>query len=80
MKNVTITLDEKLAQWVKVMAARNNKSLSKFIAGLIENFRSSLGDEGEILTSFRTFAPRPMSEEKKRAFSREEIYDRTRFS
>lgn len=80
MKNVTITLDESLAKWVKVIAARNNKSLSKFIAQLLENFRSSMGDEKEVVTEFRMFPSRPMSKPTDRAFKREEIYDRTRVS
>lgn len=80
MKNVTITLDENIAKWVKIMAARNNKSLSKFIAQLLENFKNSMGDDKEILTEFRMFQSRPLSKPKDRAFKREEIYDRTRIS
>lgn len=81
MKNVTITLEESLAKWAKVMAARNNKSLSKFIAQILENFKASIGNENEILTEFRMFPSRPLStDSKERAFKREEIYDRTRVS
>lgn len=80
MKNVTITLDENLLSWLKVMAGRSNKSVSRFVAGLVENFRNSIGDEAEILNSFRSFPPRQISEKGKRSFNREEIYDRTRVS
>ncbi len=36
MKNVTITLDENVARRARIEAAREGVSLSKFIAGLIE--------------------------------------------
>ena len=80
MKNVTITINENLVQWAKVVATKNNKSLSKFIVGLLENLRSSIGDESEVLEGFRTFAPRAISNSNERAFNREDIYDRSRIS
>jgi hypothetical protein len=35
MKNVTITLDEATASWARVEAARQGRSLSRYIAGLL---------------------------------------------
>ena len=35
MKNVTITLDEKVAQWARVWAARNNSSISRLTGELL---------------------------------------------
>ena len=76
MKNITITLEENLAKWAKVMAARNNKSLSKFIAQILENFKMSVGDEKEILNEFRMFPARPLSKPGQKVFNREDVYDR----
>lgn len=39
MKNVTITLDETVAQWARVEAAKAGKSLSRWIGERLENER-----------------------------------------
>jgi hypothetical protein len=81
MKNVTITLDESLVKWAKVTAARHQKSLSKFIAGLLANLKETIGDQNETVSEFRAYQPRNISDQGKRAFSREDIYERRgRFS
>ncbi len=36
MKNVTITLDEQVAQWVRVLAARRETSVSRLVGELLE--------------------------------------------
>lgn len=36
MKNVTITLDEKVARWARVWAAERNTSVSRFVGQLLE--------------------------------------------
>ncbi len=36
MKNVTISLNEKIARWARVKAAEQDKSLSRFLAELLE--------------------------------------------
>jgi hypothetical protein len=41
MKNVTLTLDDELHQRARVAAATQGKSLSKFVAGMIEDYCSS---------------------------------------
>lgn len=74
-KNVTITLDQELAEWAKVMAAKNNKSLSKYIASILESICSSTGSDS-IIEDFQAFKPRELSMGQNRAFNREEIYRR----
>lgn len=36
MRNVTITLDEEVAQWVRVWAARHNSSVSRLVGELLQ--------------------------------------------
>lgn len=36
MKNVTITLDEKVARWVRVWAAENDTSVSRFVGEVLK--------------------------------------------
>lgn len=40
MKNVTITLDERLAKWARVEAAKAGKSLSRWIGDLVSHARN----------------------------------------
>jgi len=35
MKNVTITLDEKVAKWVRIWAAKQNSSVSRLVGELL---------------------------------------------
>jgi hypothetical protein len=39
MKNVTVTLEDELADWARVEAARAGLSLSRWLAGLIQSRR-----------------------------------------
>src|SRR5207253_2430096 len=51
MKNVTITLDDDLAAWARVEAAKRDKSLSRFVAELISQ-RRGLPTQREALERF----------------------------
>ena len=37
MKNVTITLPEKVARWARQQAGKDNTSVSKLVAGMLTN-------------------------------------------
>ena len=39
MKNVTITLDEKVARWARIRAAELNTSVSRLLGGMLERLR-----------------------------------------
>jgi plasmid stability protein len=39
MKNVTITLPEDLARWLRVRAAENERSVSRWVAELLDGMR-----------------------------------------
>ncbi|MDH3524390.1 MAG: hypothetical protein OES32_12470 [Acidobacteriota bacterium] len=36
MRNVTITLDEEVARWARIRAARDNTSVSRLLGGILE--------------------------------------------
>jgi hypothetical protein len=46
VKNVTITLDEQTAAWIRVYAARHNKSVSRLVGELLRE-RMRGGEEYE---------------------------------
>jgi hypothetical protein len=75
MKNVTITLDEKVAAQVRVRAAVQGKSVSKFISDLLEREIGRVGKtQLETIEEFLNGPRWPLSDENGRLPSREEIY------
>lgn len=81
MKNVTITLPEDLARWVRVRAAENERSVSKWIAELLDGKRRQ---EDEYEVAMRRFLararePRKLEWVDGRKPTREELHDRAGF-
>ncbi|HTS86366.1 MAG TPA: hypothetical protein VMG61_14765 [Usitatibacter sp.] len=77
MKNVTITLDEHTAAWVRVYAARMGGSVSRVVGDML---RAHMRDHKEYEQSMRRFlAKGPVRfrlAEGKGPPSREELHDR----
>lgn len=77
MRNVTITLDERVAAWARVRAAELDVSLSRFLSEMLQAQmdRSSAYDN-----AMREFlAERPVALKRKGRYpSRESLHDRTR--
>jgi hypothetical protein len=75
VRNVTISLDDETARWARIEAARADKSLSRFIADLLDRER---GGDAAFEAAKRAYlddttrwsfpVPRPTS--------REDLYDR----
>lgn len=79
MKNVTITLDDELVSRARVEAAKQGKSLSRFVSELVE---TRVGREKTQLEALQAFLAGPLmnlTDENGNAPSRDEIYDRPRF-
>ena len=76
MKNITITLPEDLARWVRVRAAENERSVSKWIAELLEGTRRREDDYDMAMRQFLSVEPRKMEWVDGRKPSREELHDR----
>jgi hypothetical protein len=73
MKNVTITLDEELAAWVRVEAARAGKSVSRYVGdGLAEKRGREVNRQLEALEQFLSGPGYPGI--SKNLPSREELY------
>ncbi len=62
MKNVTITLDEDVARWARVWAARNDTSVSRLLGELLRE--RMLREEGyeAAMQQYLSVAPRPLKE------------------
>ncbi len=75
MKNVTITLDEKVAQWAKVWAARNNSSISRLTGELLR--QRMLEEEGYRAAMKQFFDRKPVLLKKKGKYpDRDELHER----
>ena len=76
MKNITVTLPEETARWVRVRAAENERSVSRWLADLIEDTRRH-DDEYEVaMRSFLARKPRKLHWIDGRRPTRDEIHDR----
>jgi hypothetical protein len=79
MKNVTISLDEAVARWARVKAAEQDKSLSRFLAELLEERMRHEKDDQGWLETFRSVEPVHLREPGEKLPTRDELYDRKLF-
>lgn len=78
LKNVTITLDERTASWLRVTAARRGLSVSRFVGEIL---RGQMNDQKEYLEAMQHYLSlKPFKFEwvDGRPPTREELYDRSR--
>lgn len=75
MKNVTITVDEDVAKWARVWAARHEMSLSRLVGELL---REKMTDDYNYEIAMRQYLDRPPVALKSsgRYPTRDEIHDR----
>jgi len=76
MKNVTITLDEKTAAWVRVHAAQHNTSVSRLVG---EMLRARMLEQREYDQAMQRFLAKAPVRHKRRGVryaSRDELHDR----
>ena len=79
MKNITVTMPEDLAAWLRVRAAENGRSVSRWLAELLEGMRR--GEEEYDLAMDRYLArkPRKLKWLDGHKPSREQLHDRPGF-
>jgi hypothetical protein len=76
LRNVTVTLEETVARWARIEAARQDTSVSQLLAGILKE-RMREGDSYE--RSMRRFlARKPFPTTDGRYLTREEAHDRDR--
>ena len=79
MKNVTVTLPEDVARWVRVRAAENDRSVSRWLADLLSRMKRQ-DDEYEVaMERFLARKPRVLKWVGERKPTRDEWHDRARF-
>ena len=76
MKNITITLPEEVARWLRVKAAESERSVSKWLAELLEGMQRQEDEYEVAMKRALSVKPRKMEWVDGRKPTREELYDR----
>lgn len=75
-KNVTVTLDEETARWVRVEAAKQDTSVSAFLGDVLAERRRRAEGYEAARASFMARRPRPLRKPGKPLPTRDEIHQR----
>ena len=76
MKNVTITLPDDLARWLRVRAAEDDRSVSRWVADLLARMRREEDTYDVAMKRFLAIKPWKMEWVDGRKPTREELHDR----
>ncbi len=76
LRNVTVALEPELARWARIEAARQETSLSRFLAGILKERMAA--QDGYAAAMRRSLARKPFLKTDGRYPTREEIHDRSR--
>ena len=77
MKNITIALPEDLARWLRVKAAEEDRSVSRWLAELLEGMRHHEDGYEVAMRSYLAMKPRKLDWPGGRRPTREELHDRS---
>ena len=79
MKNVTVTLPEDVAAWLRVRAAENGRSVSRWLAELLEGMRRGEGEYDLAMERYLARKPRRLLWADGCKPTRDELHDRSGF-
>ncbi len=79
MKNVTVTLDDEVARWARIWAARHNSSVSKLLGEVLaERMREETGYEAA-MRRFLSRRPTRLKSQGEPYPDRDELHERDLF-
>jgi len=76
LRNITITLEESLARWARIEAARSDTSVSRFLAEILKE--RMMQKNNYEAAKRRALARKPFLKTDGRYLSREQAHDRER--
>lgn len=76
VRNVTISLDDETARWARVEAARQDKSVSRFVAELLTRQMAASSQYEQSQVSFSSRPARVISSGRDSYPSRDEVHAR----
>ncbi|MGB8987310.1 MAG: hypothetical protein WCC37_11960, partial [Candidatus Sulfotelmatobacter sp.] len=74
LRNVTVTLEEDIAQWARIEAARRDTSVSRLLGELLKERMTALGAYEKAMR--RALGRKPFLRSDGRYLTREEAHDR----
>jgi hypothetical protein len=77
VKNITVTLDEKTAAWVRTYAAQRGKSVSRFLGELLQQRMRDVREYNEAMRSSLSKKPFKFDWVGGQKPTREDLHDRT---
>ena len=78
MKNITITLDEATAVWVRVHAAEHNMSVSRMVGEMLQKQMLEERKYAEAMQQFLARKPVRLKRAGKRYATRDKLHERAR--
>jgi len=75
-RNITLTLEEEVARWARIEAAKEDVSVSRFLAGILKQRMAAQDRYAKAMR--RALARKPFLKSDGRYLSREEAHDRSR--
>ena len=76
LRNVTVTLEEDVAQWARIEAARRDTSVSRLLGELLKERMTAQDDYARAMR--RALGRKPFLKSAGRYLTREEAHDRSR--
>ena len=76
LRNVTVTLEEEIARWARIEAAKKDTSVSRLLGEILKE--RMLETESYAGAMRRALARKPFLKSDGRSMSREETHDRSR--
>ena len=76
LRNVTVTLEEDVARWARIEAARQDTSVSRLLGELLKERMSAADDYQRAMR--RALGRKPFLRSEGRYLTREEAHDRSR--
>ncbi|MGC1370805.1 MAG: hypothetical protein WA824_01590 [Candidatus Sulfotelmatobacter sp.] len=77
LRNVTVTLEQSVARWARMEAARRDISVSKLLAGVLKERMRETDDYERAMR--QALARKPFLKTDGKYLSREEVHERARF-
>ena len=75
LRNITLTLEEEVARWARIEAAKKDVSVSRFLADILK--QRMVAQDGYAKAMRRALARKPFLKTDGRYLSREEAHDRS---
>jgi hypothetical protein len=77
MKNVTITLDERTAAWVRIYAAKHDKSVSRMVGEMLRERMHELHDYDAAMRRYLAKPPVRIRAQRDIYPKRDDVHDRS---